>query len=154
MTVASGDIFEVWRKKQHRSPGPGGQHIDSSAEASRTGAALGSAGARLLAASNRHHSRQVRLVGQHTPWRDRMPLDSKPGLWRLGNENSTVSQPSEPQTVRLGRWWQVMRRVMVVADDAAIRAMLVDVLRAEGYAVSEASDGLAALEELAGVHPD
>jgi two-component system response regulator MprA len=28
------------------------------------------------------------------------------------------------------------------------------VLRAEGYAVSEASDGLAALEELAGVHPD
>jgi two-component system response regulator MprA len=47
-----------------------------------------------------------------------------------------------------------MRQVMVVDDAASIRALLVDVLRAEGHAVSEASDGLAALEELAGVHPD
>jgi CheY-like chemotaxis protein len=47
-----------------------------------------------------------------------------------------------------------MRRVMIVDDDAAIRALLVDVLRAEGYAVDAASDGLDALKELARVHPD
>ena len=47
-----------------------------------------------------------------------------------------------------------MRRVMVVEDDAAIRELLVDVLRTEGYAVNEASDGLDALKELAAMHPD
>ncbi len=43
---------------------------------------------------------------------------------------------------------------MIVDDDPAIRALLVDVLRAEGYAVDAASDGLDALKELARVHPD
>jgi len=47
-----------------------------------------------------------------------------------------------------------MRRVMIVDEDAAIRALLVDVHRAEGYAVNAASDGLDALNELARVHPD
>jgi len=42
-----------------------------------------------------------------------------------------------------------MRRVMIVDDDAAIRALQVDVLRAEGYAVNAASDGLDALNKLA-----
>ena len=41
---------------------------------------------------------------------------------------------------------------MIVDDDAAIRALLVDVLRAEGYAVNAASDGLDVLKELARVH--
>jgi len=43
---------------------------------------------------------------------------------------------------------------MVVEDDAPIRELLVDVLRTEGYEVDEASDGLDALKELAGAHPD
>jgi len=47
-----------------------------------------------------------------------------------------------------------MRRVMIVDDDEAIRALLVDVLRAKGYTVSEASDGLEALKNLAEGHPD
>ncbi len=41
--------------------------------------------------------------------------------WLSANENSTVAKPSAAQTARLGRWWRVMRRVMIVDDDAAMR---------------------------------
>ncbi len=39
-----------------------------------------------------------------------------------------------------------MRRVLVVDDDAAIRQVMAEVLRDEGYVVMEASDGEIALE--------
>jgi two-component system response regulator MprA len=45
-------------------------------------------------------------------------------------------------------------RVMVVEDDDALRAALVRALRLEGYALDEASDGAAALTQLASLRAD
>ena len=47
-----------------------------------------------------------------------------------------------------------MDTILVVDDEPAILAMLVDVLAEEGYAVLAAPDGMAALELLAGAAPD
>jgi CheY-like chemotaxis protein len=45
-------------------------------------------------------------------------------------------------------------RVLVVEDDAAIRALLTELLAEEGYAVRAAADGREALALLAGWRPD
>ena len=47
-----------------------------------------------------------------------------------------------------------METILLVEDEPAILDMLVDVLRAEGYATLAAQDGLAALELLARGVPD
>jgi CheY-like chemotaxis protein len=47
-----------------------------------------------------------------------------------------------------------MKRVLIVDDEGLIRTLLSDVLHAEGYAVSEASNGLEALSEVERVRPD
>jgi two-component system response regulator MprA len=47
-----------------------------------------------------------------------------------------------------------MRRVMIVDDDARSGHYWSMCFAQKGYAVSEASDGLDALKELVGVHPD
>ncbi len=47
-----------------------------------------------------------------------------------------------------------MRRILVVDDEAAITAVVADLLTDEGYAVSTARDGRQALVELAAVQPD
>jgi len=44
--------------------------------------------------------------------------------------------------------------ILVVDDDPAIRALLCDVLEAEGYAVRSAGDGFAALRQVQGDRPD
>ena len=46
------------------------------------------------------------------------------------------------------------RRVLVVEDDEAIRAMLAAVLADEGYEVRTAGDGAAGIGALRGWHPD
>ena len=45
-------------------------------------------------------------------------------------------------------------RVLVVEDDETIRNLVVDVLSNEGYAVTQAANGVAALREVAGEKPD
>jgi two-component system alkaline phosphatase synthesis response regulator PhoP len=47
-----------------------------------------------------------------------------------------------------------VKKVLVVDDEPAVRAVVRDVLFEEGYAVLEASDGRAMLELLAHEHPD
>ena len=47
-----------------------------------------------------------------------------------------------------------MPQILVVEDDAAIRALVSEVLRDDGYDVSEASNGVEALEYVDGHHPD
>ena len=47
-----------------------------------------------------------------------------------------------------------VRHVLVVEDDSPIRAMLVDLLSDAGYAVLEAADGFAALQQLRQQRPD
>src|SRR5712692_10186018 len=47
-----------------------------------------------------------------------------------------------------------MTRVLVVDDELPIRTVVADVLRDEGYAVVEASNGLDALHEVEAVCPD
>ena len=44
---------------------------------------------------------------------------------------------------------EVVKRVLVVDDDALIRGVIVGALEDEGYAVTEAADGLGGLAELA-----
>jgi two-component system phosphate regulon response regulator PhoB len=46
------------------------------------------------------------------------------------------------------------RRILVVDDDPATRGLLREFLTMEGYAVAEATDGAAALAQLAGGRPD
>lgn len=45
-------------------------------------------------------------------------------------------------------------RVLVVDDDAAVRSIIVETLRGEGYLLDEASDGAAGLEQLQAARPD
>jgi DNA-binding response OmpR family regulator len=45
-------------------------------------------------------------------------------------------------------------RILVVEDDADLRDLMVEILRLEGYVVSEAADGRAALRSLRTVQPD
>jgi CheY-like chemotaxis protein len=47
-----------------------------------------------------------------------------------------------------------MPEILVVEDDEAIRGLVSDVLRDDGYHVSEASNGVEALEYVAGHRPD
>ena len=47
-----------------------------------------------------------------------------------------------------------MAHVLVVDDDPAIRQLLTDVLELDGYEVSVAVDGLAAVREVQAVKPD
>jgi DNA-binding response OmpR family regulator len=47
-----------------------------------------------------------------------------------------------------------MKRVLIVEDDAAIRALLTDVLLTEGYAVREAATGAEALRDLEHERPE
>jgi DNA-binding response OmpR family regulator len=47
-----------------------------------------------------------------------------------------------------------MARILVVDDDPAIRQLLTDVLEMDGYKVSVAVDGLAAVRELQASSPD
>ena len=47
-----------------------------------------------------------------------------------------------------------MPQILVVEDDAAIRGLVSEVLRDDGYEVSEASNGLEALEALSDGRPD
>lgn len=47
-----------------------------------------------------------------------------------------------------------MPQILVVEDDAAIRALVSEVLRDDGYDVSEASNGAEALEYVGGHRPD
>ena len=47
-----------------------------------------------------------------------------------------------------------MARILVVDDDPAIRQLLTDVLEMDGYEVSVAVDGLAAVREVQAVAPD
>jgi DNA-binding response OmpR family regulator len=49
---------------------------------------------------------------------------------------------------------QRLRRVLIVEDDSAIRALLADLLQDAGYAVAEAVDGFHALEHLQYERPD
>ena len=46
------------------------------------------------------------------------------------------------------------RRILIVDDDAATRALLREMLTMEGYAVVEAADGPSALEQVASAPPD
>jgi two-component system response regulator MprA len=46
------------------------------------------------------------------------------------------------------------RRVLLIEDDATIRHVVAEVLADVGFAVREAADGLAALEQLAAWRPD
>ena len=48
----------------------------------------------------------------------------------------------------------LMPRVLIVEDEPAIRGLLVEVLRSEGYDTDEASDGLIALEKVRRTPPD
>ena len=45
-------------------------------------------------------------------------------------------------------------RVLIVDDNAAARGALVEILSMEGYAVAEAGDGLAALDQMVDFHPE
>jgi len=47
-----------------------------------------------------------------------------------------------------------MPQILVVEDDAAIRALVSEVLRDDGYEVSEATNGAEALEFVGGHRPD
>jgi CheY-like chemotaxis protein len=47
-----------------------------------------------------------------------------------------------------------MPQILVVEDDAAIRGLVSEVLREDGYDVSEASNGLEALEAVSERRPD
>ena len=47
-----------------------------------------------------------------------------------------------------------MRQILVVEDDDAIRGLVSDVLREDGYLVHEARNGIEALEQLRGGQPD
>jgi CheY-like chemotaxis protein len=47
-----------------------------------------------------------------------------------------------------------MPQILVVEDDAAIRALVSEVLRDDGYEVSEATNGAEALEYVGGHRPD
>ena len=47
-----------------------------------------------------------------------------------------------------------MPQILVVEDDAAIRALVSEVLRDDGYDVSEATNGAEALEYVGGHRPD
>lgn len=47
-----------------------------------------------------------------------------------------------------------MQRVLVVDDNAELRSVVSDVLHIEGFAVSEAADGLEAVEAFVKCHPD
>jgi CheY-like chemotaxis protein len=62
--------------------------------------------------------------------------------------------PAQPvlnwQSGRLG----AMARVLVVEDETAIRSLLVDILRSEGYSVTEAVNGNEALVEVVRQRPD
>src|SRR5687767_5239837 len=49
---------------------------------------------------------------------------------------------------------EFMARILVVDDDLAIRQLLTDVLEMEGYEVSLAVDGLAAVREIRASAPD
>src|SRR5438067_1467898 len=46
------------------------------------------------------------------------------------------------------------KRILLVDDDASLRAVVAETLRGEGYAVDEASDGAEALEQLRAAPPD
>ena len=46
------------------------------------------------------------------------------------------------------------KRILLVDDDASLRAVVAETLRGEGYAVDEASDGVEALEQLRAAPPD
>ena len=47
-----------------------------------------------------------------------------------------------------------LQRVLVVDDDHAVRSIVAETLRGEGYQVDEANNGAAALEQLQAVEPD
>ena len=47
-----------------------------------------------------------------------------------------------------------MRQILVVEDDASIRGLVSEVLRDDGYEVSEASNGVEALEAVGERRPD
>jgi two-component system chemotaxis response regulator CheY len=47
-----------------------------------------------------------------------------------------------------------MPQILVVEDDDAIRGLVTDVLRDDGYLVREATNGVEALEQLRGERPD
>jgi DNA-binding response OmpR family regulator len=49
---------------------------------------------------------------------------------------------------------EIMARILVVDDDPAIRQLLTDVLEMDGYEVSVAVDGLAAVEAVQATNPD
>ena len=49
---------------------------------------------------------------------------------------------------------KTMKRVLVVDDEADLRSVVCDTLRMEGYATSEAADGLEAIEVLRAAAPD
>ena len=47
-----------------------------------------------------------------------------------------------------------LQRVLVVDDDDAVRSIVAETLRGEGYHVNEANNGAAALEQLQALAPD
>ncbi len=47
-----------------------------------------------------------------------------------------------------------MSQILVVEDDEAIRSLVSEVLRDDGYSVSEASNGVEALQEIGRARPD
>lgn len=48
----------------------------------------------------------------------------------------------------------VLKRILVIDDEPAVRRLLTDLLAGEGYVVSEAPDGIRGLDRLRDVSPD
>src|SRR5687767_5964667 len=70
---------------------------------------------------------------------------------RAGSADSSQARPrlGPPRSLRLAR------SVLIVEDDAILRGQLAELFRMEGYGVTLAEDGLAALRLLmAGTEPD
>jgi two-component system, chemotaxis family, chemotaxis protein CheY len=80
-------------------------------------------------------------------------VDAGPTLWRLATDKDLTRFVSSVRPRQMETSIPTTGPILVVDDDASIRDMVADVLRASGYWVREAADGAAALAAVEAERP-